>query len=235
MSTSLHKKRKKLGLSQAELASLLGMSRPTLSKTEKGERTLTPEEKEKLDSLVDSLELEKQGSGMRVNIPQENIEKFKQVLLYVLEQVGAKPNVGLTVLYKLLYFIDFDHYEKYGEQLMGLTYFRNTHGPTPRNFKKVVEQMKKSGEIVEVKSKYFTHDQKKFLPHTEADLSLLDGRELEMIDDVLRRYSDKSARQLSDMSHRDMPWKATKKGENIDYELVFYRSDEFSVGEYSPL
>ena len=43
--------------------------------------------------------------------PQTNPEKLREVLLYVIEKVGAKPNVGETVLYKLLYFIDFDYYE----------------------------------------------------------------------------------------------------------------------------
>ena len=232
---SLKKSRKKIGFSQEELALRLGISRPTLAKVEKGERKLTKEEKIKLKNITLAFDLSHKNQSERINIPLENVEKFKQVFLYILDKVGAKPNVGLTVLYKLLYFIDFDYYEKYEEQLMGLTYFKNTHGPTPRTFARMVSDMKKDDEVVEVKSKYFKHDQKKFLPHREPDLSLLNGRELEMVDDVLNRYADKSAKQLSDISHRDMPWKATKKGENIDYELAFYRSEEFSVREYEEL
>lgn len=235
MATKLQKVRKKYNLSQLELAGMLGMSRPTLLKSEKGERKLTSEEEKKLEIIIESFELETHDNAMRINIPQNNEEKFKQVFLYILEKVGAKPNVGLTVLYKLLYFIDFDYYEKYGKQLMGLTYFKNTHGPAPRHFAKIVEKMKDGEELVEVKSKYFTHEQKKFLPNIEPDLSILSGQELEMIDDVLGRYSDKSAKELSDISHRDMPWKATEDGKNIEYELVFYRSEEFAVGEYDPL
>ena len=49
-------------------------------------------------------------TDMRVSVPEKNVKKFKEVLLYVLEKVGNKPNVGMTVLYKLLYFIDFDFY-----------------------------------------------------------------------------------------------------------------------------
>jgi transcriptional regulator with XRE-family HTH domain len=225
-------KRKKFGVSQEQLAKALGITRQTLAKVENGERKLTLDEQQKAKDFFASFELEQEIEQIRLNIPQENSEKFKQVLLYILEKVGAKPNVGLTVLYKLLYFIDFDYYEKYEKQLMGLTYFKNTHGPTPRNFIKTVREMVESGVIVEVKSKYFAHEQKKFLPLIEPDLSLLNGQELEMIDDVLRRYSDKSATQLSEMSHRDMPWKAAQTGENLEYEHVFYRSEEFSVREY---
>lgn len=228
--------RKETGLSQVELARRLGMSRPTLIKIEKGERLLTQDEATIAEGIFATLNLDaEQQEDFRINIPQQNIEKFKQVLLYVLQEVGAKPNVGMTVLYKLLYFIDFDYYEKYEEQLMGLTYFKNTHGPTPREFKKVIDEMSERGEIEQVKSTYFKLEQKKFLPRVQPDLSLLSARELDMIDDVLDRYSDKSATQLSDMTHRDMPWKASKEGENIDYELAFYRPDEFSVREYDAL
>ncbi len=227
------KNRKKYDMSQIELAKLLGMSRPTLAKVEKGERALKDSEKQKLKEVFMTLEGDE--GYERINIPQKNIEKFKQVLLYILQKVGAKPNVGMTVLYKLLYFIDFDYYEKYEVQLMGLTYFKNTHGPSPREFKKVVDEMSASGELEAVRSTYYKKEQKKFLPHVEPNLSLLDGRELEMIDSVLDRYSDKSARELSEMSHRDMPWMAAKPKQNLEYEHAFYRPDEFSVREYDEL
>lgn len=225
-------KRKSFGLSQNEIAEYLGISRPTFQKIETGKRKPTPEEKEKMTRLFQELSGD---TTSRNNIPQKNIEKFKNVVLYILEKVGARPNVGLTVLYKLLYFIDFDYYEKFEEQLMGLTYVKNTHGPTPREFKTIVDTMIQDMAIEKVKSSYFTFEQKKFLPRIEPDLSQLTGREIEVIDSVLSRYADKSARELSDISHRDTPWKTTKDGKDIDYELAFYRSDEFSVAQYDEL
>lgn len=251
------------GFSQVEIAEKLGISRSSYIAFEQGKRELALAEANVLSKIFQiSIEdiqrgkiaepvivFEKEKSVKksikrdskdptpeeRISVPQKNIEKFKQVLLYVLEKVGAKPNVGMTVLYKLLYFIDFDYYEKYEEQLMGLTYFKNTHGPAPREFKKVVDEMKEANEVAEVQSRFFAHDQKKFLPRIQPDLSILSGRELEMIDDVLGRYADKTATQLSDMTHRDIPWRATSDGKDIDYEFAFYRRDEFSVREYEEL
>lgn len=66
--------------------------------------------------------------------------------------MGAKPNVGETVLHKLLYFIDFDYYEKYEENLMGLTYIKNYYGPTSVEFSAVVKDMQEKGEVEAVKS-----------------------------------------------------------------------------------
>ncbi len=225
--------RKEFGVTQEEIARVLDISRQTLIKIEKGERELKPKEKEKLKDFFAHFEEDK--SYMRDNKPKKDLEKFKQVLLYILEKVGARPNIGQTVLYKLLYFIDFDYYEKYEEQLMGLTYFKNTHGPVPREFKSLIAQMKKDQEIDEVKSKYFKFEQVKYLPVKNPDLSCLNGQELEMIDFVLDRYADKSAAEISEMSHRDTPWKVAKDMENLEYEHAFYRPDEFSVGEYDPL
>jgi len=173
-----------------------------------------------------------EGSEMRIDIPQERIEKFKEVLLYILEKVGAKPNVGQTVIYKLLYFIDFDFYELYEKQLIGAKYIKNTFGPTPVAFKKIVEQMEKRGELEEVTTKHFSHDQKKYLPRRNADLSLLSDDEIAHIDAVLRKYSNKSATELSDYSHKDVPWIITDDKDIIPYESVFYRTSETSVRVY---
>jgi hypothetical protein len=81
------------------------------------------------------------GTVTRISIPQKNLKKFEQVLLYILCKVGSKPNIGETVIYKLLYFIDFNFYEKYEEQLIGATYIKNQYGPTPKEFIKVVDTM----------------------------------------------------------------------------------------------
>jgi len=226
--------RKKFGMSQVELARRLNMSRPTLVNLEKGERPLKIEEEHKIRKIFGIVEAHESNGddSIRIEIPQKKLDKFKQVFLYILERVGGKPNVGLTVLYKLLYFIDFDYYEKYEEQLMGLTYIKNHHGPTPKEFIRVIEDMKRKKEIEEVKSKYFTFEQRKYLPHINADLSQLNGQELEMIEAVLARLSDKSATELSDYSHADVPWVSHEDGEEINYESVFYRNDPYSVRKY---
>lgn len=227
--------REEHGMTQEYLAGKLGMSRPTLVKVEKGERRLTKPEEDRLKDLFGFIDEQASTSDMRVNIPQKNLKKFKQVLLYVLERTAGKPNVGMTALYKLLYFIDFDFYEKYDRQFMGLTYIKNHYGPTPREFVKVVEEMKESEELEEVKSTYFSYEQRKFLPRVRADLALITAQEKDMIDSVIARYGDKTATELSRLSHEDTPWVAAEEGQNIEYEHVFYRNDAFSVREYDEL
>ena len=169
----------------------------------------------------------------RINIPQKNLKKFTHVLLYILNQVGSKPNIGETVIYKLLYFIDFNFYEKYEEQLIGAQYQKNHFGPTPIEFAKITERMMKDGDIEKMKSKYFDYPQTKYLPVRKPNLSKLTATELEVIEDVLKRLSDMNAQQISDYSHGDVPWRTTPDGSIIEYEAVFYRTPEYTVREYA--
>lgn len=244
--------RKTNGLSQAFVALKIGVSRASYIEIEKGAKELTLSQANKIAEIF-NVSLEELISGktmpaikvsiqdkpekkekqeMRIDVPQKNLKKFKEVVLYILEKVGSKSNVGMTVLYKLLYFIDFDYYEKFEEQLVGATYIKNHFGPTPVEFKKIVESMEQKGELETVKSKYFQHEQTKYLPRRKSDISVLSAQEIKHIDEVLVRLSDKNAKELSDYSHHDIPWIGTKDGEVIKYEAVFYRTPETSVRIY---
>lgn len=243
--------REKNKYTQEYLAQILNISRQSYSLLENGKSEITLTQIEILSNfyniskenfingidkkieinIIEEIEIEK-NDDIRINIPQKNINKFKQILLYILSKIGAKPNVGQAVLYKILYFIDFDFYEKYEEQLIGITYIKNHYGPTPVEFKKVIEDMKKNNDLEEVKSKYFNHEQTKYLPKKNYNLGCLTAIEKEHIDNELKRLSDKNATELSDLSHKDIPWIIAKDQEEIKYESVFYRTTETSVRSY---
>jgi len=242
--------REKAGISQQQLADLLNLKRPTVSQIENGERKLCAEDLFKLAEIFNtstdyilglrsapevSLPKGKQGkapeSDIRISVPQQNLDRFKEILLYILNKVGSKPNIGETVLYKLLYFIDFNFYEKFEEQLIGAKYIKNTYGPTPVEFKDIVEQMVEHEEITIVKSKYFKYPQRKYLPLRKEKDAELDKRAMDVIDEVLNRLSDMTAKQISEYSHGDVPWMTAEDGKVMEYESVFYRTPAYSVRE----
>jgi transcriptional regulator with XRE-family HTH domain len=185
--------RKFKGYTQEEVARAIGLTRPTYVAVEQGKRDLTTKEAELVAhffglSLVDFItekrldyditvtaappKQDNHLNPIRISIPADKLAKFRQVLLYILHREGGKPNVGMAVLYKLLYFIDFDYYEKYEEQLMGLTYIKNHHGPTPNVFAKTIENLVGSGDIEAVKSKFYKYDQTKYLINPTISLDL---------------------------------------------------------------
>jgi DNA-binding XRE family transcriptional regulator len=247
--------RKKFGLTQEYVASEISVSRPTYLQIEQGERDLTITEAKKLADifcipfedfvegrdtsiLIDFEKPDKPPASkkqrIRISVPQKNMAKFKAVLIYILKKVGGKTNVGMTVLYKLLYFIDFDYYEKYEEQLMGLIYLKNQLGPTPLLFDNLIEDLIKKGEVEKISSKFYKYPQTKYLvdPKIMPDLSVLTGQEQQHIDWELDRLCESTAAQLSALSHKDVPWISAADGKPLDYESVFYRTPETSVRIY---
>lgn len=253
MITIIKQLRKEKGYSQDELAKLIKVSRPTFSEIEGEKKELTISQAKSLANTFD-LSLDdflnnripseprlvikkdntkaKKDSDMRISVPEKNMKKFKEVFLYVLNRIGAKPNVGEGVLCKLMYFIDFDFYERYEKQLMGAVYIKNHHGPTPAGFPKILEDMENKGEIVHIVKNLYNYQQKKYLPLREPDLSLITAEEKKHIDWVLARLSDKNAKEMEEYSHRDVPWISAEEQSAIDYESVFYRTPDFSVRSY---
>ena len=50
-----------------------------------------------------------------------NPEKFKAMIHYIIGRCEFKDNLGRSVLFKLLYFSDFDNYEIYEQSISGET------------------------------------------------------------------------------------------------------------------
>jgi len=249
--------RQNAGLSQEYVSGRLGVSRTTYTAFETGRseigltaiqnlanlyevspgeiidgKLISSNENEIEDIATLSEPLEQEITPREVD-PKVNLKKLQNVLLYIIGSVGAKPNVGETVLYKLLYFIDFDYYEKNGRSITGLSYAKNHYGPTPvREFSRITQAMIDAGEMEIVETPYFVHTQKKYLPIKQADLSVLSADEIKHIDAELERLADKSAAELTDLSHKDMPWIAGKLGQRIDYQLAMYRTSDTSVRDY---
>ena len=143
--------RKRKGFSQADLAKRMNISRSTLAHIELGNRKLDAVELRDLalilefsldefmagdDLLADQPAWDPTGANSstkeRIAVPKLQLPKFRNVILYILERCAGKPNVGETVLYKLLYFADFNHYELYEEHLTGASYRKLPYGPVPK-------------------------------------------------------------------------------------------------------
>jgi transcriptional regulator with XRE-family HTH domain len=243
--------RKMKGLSQEELAKKVKMSRPSLAQIELGNRSVDIFELQKLSMVLGfsldvfmskdftagqdveaKVEVKLKKSMERISMPKLKVDKFKNVLLYILEKCAGKPNVGETVLYKLLYFSDFNYYELYEEHLTGAEYRKLPYGPVPQKLDNIINQMIEKGQLQRVKTDYHGYPQTRYLPLEKADLTELRASEKEIIDKVIEQLSDWSAAAISNYSHKDMPWLASKEGEEINYELAFYRDAPFSVRNY---
>lgn len=161
-----------------------------------------------------------------------NKEKFKAVLSYIISRCESKPNVGKTLICKLLYFSDFDHYEIYEEPITDETYLKYERGPFPSHIDDVLDEMI-NDDVIEMKLEpYYGNIQKHYYLKDSPDLSLLSTDELRVINNVIDKMGDWNARKASDYSHGDMPWMIADDNEELEYEYVFYRDPEYVVRDY---
>jgi transcriptional regulator with XRE-family HTH domain len=244
LTQSIIQLREDAGFSQAQVAKSIGVSRGTYANYEAGDTeprlselvSLAELYDTSIDALVDTAgagdmvlsfaEITKRSSNEKRSPILFNQEKFREVLLYILEKVGGRANIGETALYKLLYFIDTDYYERYGSSITGLSYVKQKYGPTPTQseFLPAISALKKRGELVTTEVQSGSYRQKKYLPTVESELDILSAHELEHINWELIRLSFLNAKELSALSHQDTPWIAAEMGAPIDYQHVMYRT-----------
>ena len=82
-------------------------------------------------------------------------EKFKCVLSYIINRCENKKNVGKTVICKLLYFSDFNYYEKYETSITNETYIKYERGPYPQHIDEIINEMINEDIVVIEKKPYF--------------------------------------------------------------------------------
>jgi transcriptional regulator with XRE-family HTH domain len=221
-------------LSQEDIARALGIHRQSVSLLEKGDRDLTATELDELarffqvpyeEILGESpKKLKEKKKGAKSELRFEP-QKLRNLLLYILEKIGGRPNLGETVLYKQLYFCDFDHYEKTGKSITGLTYRRLQFGPVPQQsqFNSVVEDMLEHEEMRKLSQPYHGKQQIRYVALTEPDVRLFTKEELRTIENVLGRLGHMNAVEIEEYVHGDIPWAATNHKSIIDYQLVHAR------------
>ena len=235
--------REESGMSQEELGKKVGLSRVAVSDIENDKRT------------VSALELLNISEVFQINIdyffnseaptdpvrpfPQENIrfepEKLKNTLLYLLERCGGKPNIGETVIYKLLYLIDFNFFEQTGKSITGLTYVKLQYGPVPlaKQYSPLIKEMIKEGSLKIIAQNYYGKQQKKYVALMNCNIEQFTPKELKAIEKVADGdLSSMSASQIEDYVHQDAPWKISKMKEVIPYSLVIERKAPFALHDY---
>gem|GEM_PF-2047834 len=87
--------------------------------------------------------------------------------------------------------------------------------------------MKANDELVTVTTKMIDYYQQRFVPNIEVG-ERFSNKQKKCIDDVLERYSDLKATEISEKSHEDKPRQMTKDMQLIDYDLVKFREYPYS-------
>jgi uncharacterized phage-associated protein len=171
---------------------------------------------------------------MADGIPLLNREKMQQVVLFFLEKIN-NVHLGRTKLMKLLYYVDFDHFEKYGTPVTGARYRKLPHGPVPDKADQVIAEMERTGLVKAVEVEVGPYAQDRLITQSgQFDPTKFSGDELSILEAVASRWEHASAKEIERATHREAPWASTEDTKAIDYELAEYRSplpeDEIDLG-----
>lgn len=216
--------RKQQKLSQDDVSQALDMTRPAYKQLETDERTPTNSELiaiselfgRRVEALIGSEPLTDQSvaDGDTTGIDKF---KYKNLILYLAQRIGARPNVGETVFYKMIYFVETLARSK-GISMTNEKFYKMQYGPVPASFQAITREMIDNNELDRVQGRYFTYMQTKYLPRViPTGLTIEDQA---IIDKIIDTLGDKTATELSDLSHQDEPWKQAENDAFVDLSLI---------------
>ena len=139
-------------------------------------------------------------------------------------------NLGLTKLWKLIYFVDARALRELGEPVTGSDFIKYEHGPVPSRGEKHLRRMTRSGELTtsqrDVGGKTLNEVKAARVP----DLGVFSKPELSLIEEVCSELGRKSATFLSDLSHKEPSWHYAPMREKLSPELMAYGCEEDAEG-----
>lgn len=148
---------------------------------------------------------------------QFDIDKVENLISYIASKVD---NLYLTSLNKYLWFIDMISFNKRAIGITGLTYMKEQFGP--------VVVGSKYEEISKLEDKYKREDSErndgglisKIESKENFDLTDFTETEMEIVDEVIELLKDKTVKEISDLSHKEMGWKKTDRFKRISFEFA---------------
>lgn len=159
-----------------------------------------------------------------------NEEKYKNVILYLAKHVGQNGVWGKKKMYKLLYFLDFDFFEKYEKPITGDIYHKLLMGPAPSYFDAISIDLKKKGllQISIGKTGSGYKDAVVYKSLSDPDEKVFSKEEKMMMDRIIKLYGNKTGKQLEILTHNEAPYLAVGENEEMPLELAHYRGTLFS-------
>jgi len=165
-----------------------------------------------------------------INNNPMNKKKYEQVILYLCARSGGEIR-GKKKLAKLLYYADFDFFEKFQKSITGDVYKAYPKGPLPENLGEIADSLAKKGLIRQEAVQQWGADYaptEVYKSLVEPDISLLSKDEIKMLDRVIRKYGALNGEQLAELTHAEAPYAAVEQYKEIPYEFSFYRGTDFS-------
>ena len=143
----------------------------------------------------------KSGRGLVNGFAPQSASRLKNLLLYVLGQMGETFQ---TKMNKVLFYIDFLSYRERGMAISGLAYQAIEFGPVPQRWDRVYSAF---DEVEEQLRLVQGQECMSLKAGAEADMSVFSDAEKAIVDQVCGKFKDMTSRAVSKLSHEESAWK----------------------------
>ncbi|OHA89776.1 MAG: hypothetical protein A3C70_00765 [Candidatus Zambryskibacteria bacterium RIFCSPHIGHO2_02_FULL_43_14] len=155
-------------------------------------------------------------------------KQYQNAILYLCRKLKGEVR-GKKKLAKLLYFADFDLYEKSQKLITGDIYCALPMGPVPSALEEITAEMvkKKMLSIEQIEERVGYNPTEVYKCIVEPDISVFNEEEKKMLDRIVIKYGHLNGKQLEELSHAEAPYIGTELRKEIPYELTYYRGTDF--------
>ena len=218
--------RESLNLSQELFAEALGWSKKTITRYENAESL---PQKEYLDTYISLLNNKDNIYNILKNNKNLSKEKYYKILdrinvdidyksINVILYILNKVILNRTQLMKYLFASDFLNYKLFNKAISNFKYAHAPFGSIVNNQDALLNLLIKQDYIKLASS--VDDSAMLFAPLQDADLSCFNENEIKVLDKIIDEFKGKSAKDLSDWSHKFIGWIKTKDGEIIDFKYA---------------
>jgi len=157
--------------------------------------------------------------------------RLRELILYVSTMCFRDPGFGKTKLNKILFNIDFDAYRKWGRSISGQVYIALQFGPVPKQMSGVLSSMQRKKELAIRRKDYHGKEQQSPVPLRDADTTIFERDEMNLIYEHLNSYWQRSGTSMSNASHEFVGWRTARPGEPIPFEVSLVGTREPTLDE----
>jgi hypothetical protein len=159
-------------------------------------------------------------------------KKLQELILYIARRSEGDEPFGQTKLNKILFYSDFIAYAKRGHSITGQQYRKVVHGPEPTDVLQAIAALQEQDALAIARLEYHGLPHQRPTPLREPELSVFSAEEISIVEHVISELWGRSARDVRDLSHDFIGWRAARYGELIPYETMFLSSRELTEREY---
>ncbi|WP_434133412.1 DUF4065 domain-containing protein [Sporomusa sphaeroides] len=142
--------------------------------------------------------------------------KFIAMVLFF---ASNQQNLYKTKLMKLLWYADMLNFQRYVKSISGMKYVHQHYGPIPENHELLLGVLK-AADYIDLLAEDSQCNWEKVKAKADPDLGCLSEEEIEVLNDVNRRFKDESSNSISDISHREAGYEQTGQNQFISYKFA---------------